>query len=122
MVLLVTADALDTRARSSAWFAACERVGVAVYAWPMEAAGLPRWLMARARGLGLTLDEPAAALLADLTEGNLLAAAQELESSPCWRHRAVRSTATACSTRSATARATRRAICPTPCSAATRGA
>ena len=79
VLLLLTADALDKRARSSAWFATCERVGVAVYAWAMETAGLPRWLIGRARGMGLTLDEPAAALLADLTEGNLLAAAQELD-------------------------------------------
>lgn len=79
VLLLLTADALDKRARSSAWFATCEREGVAVYAWAMETAGLPRWLIGRARGMGLTLDEPAAALLADLTEGNLLAAAQELD-------------------------------------------
>ncbi|MDD3650991.1 DNA polymerase III subunit delta [Immundisolibacter sp.] len=79
VLLLLTAEVLDKRARSSAWYAACERAGVVVYAWPLEAAALPRWLMARARGLGLTLDESAAALLADLTEGNLLAAAQELD-------------------------------------------
>lgn len=79
VLLLLTAEALDKRARSSAWYGACERAGVVVYAWPLDAAALPRWLMSRARGLGLTLDEPAAALLADLTEGNLLAAAQELE-------------------------------------------
>jgi DNA polymerase-3 subunit delta len=79
VVLLLTAETLDKRARSSAWYAACDRAGVVVYAWPLDAAGLPRWLIGRARDKGLTLDEPAAALLADLTEGNLLAAAQELD-------------------------------------------
>lgn len=78
VVLLVTADALDRRARDSAWYAACDRAGVAMYAWPLDAAALPRWIVARARMLGLTLDEDAAVLLAELTEGNLLAAAQEL--------------------------------------------
>jgi DNA polymerase-3 subunit delta len=79
VVLLLTAETLDKRARSSPWYAACDRAGVVVYAWPLDAAGLPRWLIGRARDKGLTLDEPAAALLADLTEGNLLAAAQELD-------------------------------------------
>lgn len=79
VLLLLTGDGFDKRTRDSAWFAACDRAGVVVYAWPLEVAALPRWLVARARGLGLTLDEPAAALLADLTEGNLLAAAQELD-------------------------------------------
>jgi DNA polymerase-3 subunit delta len=79
VLLLLTGDGFDKRTRDSAWFAACDRAGVVVYAWPLEAAALPRWLVARARGLGLALDEQAAALLADLTEGNLLAAAQELD-------------------------------------------
>lgn len=78
VVLLVTADALDRRARDSAWYAACDRAGVSVYAWALDAAALPRWIVARARTLGLTLGEDAAVLLAELTEGNLLAAAQEI--------------------------------------------
>ena len=55
---------IDKRTRDSAWYGACDRAGVVVYAWPFDAAAMPRWLVARARGLGLTLDEPAAALLA----------------------------------------------------------
>ncbi|HEX2797082.1 MAG TPA: DNA polymerase III subunit delta, partial [Immundisolibacter sp.] len=64
VLLLLTGDGFDKRTRDSAWFAACDRAGVVVYAWPLEVAALPRWLVARARGLGLTLDEQAAALLA----------------------------------------------------------
>jgi DNA polymerase-3 subunit delta len=79
VLLMLTGDSFDKRTRDSAWFSACDRAGVVVYAWPLELAALPRWLVARARGLGLSLDEQAAALLADLTEGNLLAAAQELD-------------------------------------------
>jgi len=79
VLLMLTGDSFDKRTRESAWFGACDRAGVVVYAWPLELAALPRWLVARARGLGLALDEQAAALLADLTEGNLLAAAQELD-------------------------------------------
>lgn len=79
VLLLLTGDGFDKRTRDSAWYGACDRAGVVVYAWPLDAAALPRWLVARARGLGLALDEQAAVLLADLTEGNLLAAAQELD-------------------------------------------
>ena len=79
VLLMLTGEGFDKRTRDSAWYGACDRAGVVVYAWPLDAAGLPRWLAARARGLGLVLDEQAVALLADLTEGNLLAAAQELD-------------------------------------------
>lgn len=79
VLLMLTGDGFDKRTRDSAWYGACDRAGVVVYAWPLDAAALPRWLAARARGLGLVLDEQAVALLADLTEGNLLAAAQELD-------------------------------------------
>ncbi len=79
VLLLLTGEAFDKRTRDSAWYAACDRAGVVVYAWPLDAAALPRWLVNRARGQGLSLDEPAATLLADFTEGNLLAAAQELD-------------------------------------------
>ena len=79
VLLLLTGDAFDRRARSSAWFGACERAGVAMYAWPLEAAALPRWLSARASARGLSLDAAGAGVLAELTEGNLLAAAQEVD-------------------------------------------
>jgi DNA polymerase-3 subunit delta len=79
VLLLLTGDAFDKRVRSSAWFGACERAGVAMYAWQLEAAALPRWLIARAAARGLGLDAAGAGVLAELTEGNLLAAAQEVD-------------------------------------------
>ncbi|GAB4354539.1 MAG: DNA polymerase III subunit delta [Immundisolibacter sp.] len=79
VLLLLTGDAFDRRTRSSAWFSACERAGVAMYAWPLEPAALPRWLSARAAARGLTLKPDGASVLAELTEGNLLAAAQEVD-------------------------------------------
>ena len=50
-----------------------------VQVWPLERARLPGWIREEGRRLGLTLDAEAARLLADRAEGNLLAAAQELE-------------------------------------------
>ena len=79
VVLLLTGDAFDKRARDSAWYAACDAGGVVVYAWPLEAAGAAALAGRPCPRHGPALDEPAATLLADLTEGNLLAAAQELD-------------------------------------------
>lgn len=69
---------LDASAQRSKWVKAIEQHGVRVDVWPVERAELPRWIAARAASLDLRLDPPAAELLADRVEGNLLAADQEL--------------------------------------------
>ncbi len=79
VLLLLTGESFERRVRDSAWYRACDSTGVVMYAWPLEATAMPRWLVARARSLGVALNEAAASLLADLTEGNLLVAAQELD-------------------------------------------
>jgi DNA polymerase-3 subunit delta len=76
-VLLVIANAKPDR--RSRWYEALERAGVAVVVAPLEPHQLSDWLARRARGLGLELAPEAVALLASRTEGNLLAAAQELD-------------------------------------------
>ena len=48
-------------------------------------ARLPQWLRARAATLELELDDDAVQFIVDRTEGNLLAAQQELEKLSCWR-------------------------------------
>jgi DNA polymerase-3 subunit delta len=77
-VLLVTTGKLD-RAESTAWYRALERAGVTVQIWPIRAHKLPQWLRRRGAALGLNLSEEAAQWLAEQSEGNLLAATQELE-------------------------------------------
>jgi DNA polymerase III subunit delta len=78
-ILVVHAGKLDKRARESAWFNTFERSAVALYAWPIKPDELPRWIEARLRAAGLDADRDAVALLAQRTEGNLLACAQEIE-------------------------------------------
>lgn len=78
-LLLLVAGSLDSRQRKSAWFRRCDDQGVAVYAWPLNREQLPDWLEARARRLGLSLHPDAIGLLCEFGEGNLLAAAQELD-------------------------------------------
>lgn len=78
-VLIVSAGRLEAAQRKAAWMKALDRAGVVVQVWPIAPADLPRWLATRSRAAGLTLTSDAVALLAQRSEGNLMAAAQELE-------------------------------------------
>lgn len=75
---LILAPRLDREAQSADWVRAVEAHGAWVQVWPVDAARLPGWLRARARQLKLEASDAALALLAARTEGNLLAAHQEL--------------------------------------------
>lgn len=77
--LLVIAGKLDRTATNSKWFRAIDRAGGTLSLWPVSPGELPRWLQQRALAADLELTTDAAALLAERTEGNLLAAAQEIE-------------------------------------------
>ena len=77
-VLLVTANDWSSK-HVGAWSTAIERVGVAAIAWPLKREELPDWIGARAASRGLRMSADAMALLADRIEGNLLAAAQEID-------------------------------------------
>lgn len=79
VLLLLRTGRLDNRQRDAAWVGAVDSAGVVVTLWPVTARELPRWLMERARGRGAELTREAADYLAWRVEGNLLAAAQEIE-------------------------------------------
>ena len=79
-LVLVICGELDARARKSAWWNAIEDGGVAVYGWaPKPGAELTRWVGQRMRQAGLQADREAVDLFADRVEGNLLAAAQDIQ-------------------------------------------
>lgn len=77
-LVLILTGRLEREAASSEWVRAAEEHGASVAVWPIARAAFPEWLQARARKLGLAVAPDALALLAERTEGNLLAAAQEL--------------------------------------------
>lgn len=77
-LLIVHAGQLDASQRKSAWVRALESAGAFAYAWPLGVEQLPGWIEARANRLGLRLQPEALAVLVDRTEGNLLAADQEI--------------------------------------------
>lgn len=78
VLLLVTTGPLDFRARKGGWFLALEQAGAGVYLSAVDRGHLEPWLRRRAAALGLALGDEALQFLADRTEGNLLAAAQEI--------------------------------------------
>ncbi|MEJ0006351.1 MAG: DNA polymerase III subunit delta [Steroidobacteraceae bacterium] len=77
-LVLILTGRLDRDAGNSDWARAVEERGAAVAIWPIARAAFPEWLQTRARLLKLQVAPDALALLAERTEGNLLAAAQEL--------------------------------------------
>ena len=78
-VLLLSAGGLDWREQRARWYQALDAAGAVVQTWPVPPRQLPRWIAERARRRGLLLADDAAAALAERVEGNLLAAAQEVE-------------------------------------------
>jgi DNA polymerase-3 subunit delta len=76
---LITLPRLERAAQSSAWFSALERAGVSVAVQPLERDELPRWLAARLARQKQHASADTLQFLADTTEGNLLAAQQEIE-------------------------------------------
>jgi len=78
-LLLVTAGKLEKPARTSKWVQALDKAGVVVFVWPLDANQLLAWVRARLQQRDLQPTEDAVALLAERTEGNLLACMQEIE-------------------------------------------
>ena len=78
-LLLVLTPRLDRDAQGTQWFKALESRGGWIPVWPVEADKLVGWLRVRCRRLRLEIQNEALELLAERTEGNLLAAHQELE-------------------------------------------
>lgn len=78
-VLLVTAGKLASSALKTRWLQALEKVGVFIQVWPLEGQDLIRWLQQRMQRRGLSADSEGLKMLASRIEGNLLAAAQEIE-------------------------------------------
>lgn len=79
LLILVTGPQLDRKTTSAAWVRACDRAGSWVQVWPVKPAELPRWIAQRLQQIGIAASPPAVEVLAQRVEGNLLAAAQEIE-------------------------------------------
>lgn len=78
-IYLIQADAFGQSATRTKWFKNLQAAAVEVHAWPVRPRELPGWLIGRAKTLGFQLTREGATVIAARTEGNLLAASQELE-------------------------------------------
>jgi DNA polymerase-3 subunit delta len=78
IVLLLSFGNWDTASRKTKWAQALDKAGVLVEVWPLKANELPAWITKRMAVAGLKADREAVAMLAELFEGNLLAAQQEI--------------------------------------------
>lgn len=78
-VLLIICDQWDMAQERSAWVKAIEKAGVYVPAWSIKPAQLPRWIAQRLNSRGLQAGNDVCDFLAERLEGNLLAAAQEVD-------------------------------------------
>lgn len=79
--LLITLPRLDSSAQRSKWAKALieHQHSQFLQIWPVEAAQLPSWIRDRLAAAGIQATPEALELLAARVEGNLLAAAQEVE-------------------------------------------
>jgi len=78
VVLLVTC-AEWSKQHGGKWSEAIQRIGHLVVAWQVKPHELPAWIEGRMRSRGLRADRDAVQRLAERVEGNLLAAAQEID-------------------------------------------
>lgn len=78
-LLLITAAKMAGASLKSRWFQALDKAGCVIQVWPLEGQDLMRWLQQRMQRRGLQAEAESIRMLASRIEGNLLAAAQEIE-------------------------------------------
>ena len=78
-ILLIQTGKLDKNVRNSAWVKALEKVGVYIQIWDLSPSETLHFVTERLQQAGFQPDREAAKLLTERVEGNLLAAAQEIE-------------------------------------------
>jgi DNA polymerase-3 subunit delta len=78
-VLLMTADKLDASKQKTKWFKTLDEQSVVIQIWPLNISELPKWITQRMHQYGLQAASEAINMIAERSEGHLLACAQEIE-------------------------------------------
>lgn len=78
-ILLIISDKIEAASKRSKWFKSIDQAGATIQVWPVEAHQLPNWVNQRLKNVGLNASRDAVEILCERIEGNLLAAAQEIE-------------------------------------------
>lgn len=79
ILTLISLPKLDSTTQKSKWFAVLQQQGVVIQADDIPRHALPAWLAGRLRKQGQSTDTATLEFLADRSEGNLLAAFQEVQ-------------------------------------------
>lgn len=79
VLVMVSCAQWEASSRKSRWAARLAGAGVLVEFWPVKQGELPGWILQRMRQAGLSPKREAVELLAEMVEGNLLAAQQEID-------------------------------------------
>ena len=79
LLVMIITDKLERETQSSEWVQAVQQRGGWLPIWSVDRARLPQWLRSRFAAAGLSAADDALALLAERSEGNLLAARQEID-------------------------------------------
>lgn len=79
VLTLISLPKLDKATQNSKWFAALQQYGVVISADDISRSALPRWIAGRLKRQEQMADNTTLEFLADLCEGNLLAAYQEIQ-------------------------------------------
>jgi DNA polymerase-3 subunit delta len=78
-LLVIITDKLTATQKKTKWVKAVEKVGASITVYPISKHELPNWISQRIKQAGLKADTDSIRLLAELTEGNLLATQQAIE-------------------------------------------
>lgn len=79
LLVLIVTGRLEGGSKTPAWALLAEERGAWLPVWPIEVGRLPAWLRLRLKAAGIEATDEALALLVARTEGNLLAARQEVD-------------------------------------------
>jgi len=78
-VLLITADKIEASKQKTKWFKALDERGIILQIWPLNRAELPQWIAQRLQYYQLQATPEAINIIAERSEGHLLACSQEIE-------------------------------------------
>lgn len=78
-LLILDLSKADEKVLRSTWYKALDNIGVTLSIWPLSNDQLRQWIIKRVSRYKLTIQSDAAAMLAELVEGNLVAASQAIE-------------------------------------------
>ncbi len=78
-IIIIVTGKLTGAQQKTKWCKAIDAVGALIPVWPVATYELPKWIQARMSTFGLKANAASIALLAELTEGNLLATHQAIE-------------------------------------------